>query len=205
MQLPGGIQRADVSLTNAAIIIAGTTDNNRIYADNAIPNDNGDTNIYAHNLSLENSQIVAGFGNQQQAPDNQAGDIIIDASGNLEATAGTLIENSVRPEARGNSGDILITVGGNLLLCGNLVICSIVVQTNLLWVDGNVEINASTESASVGGEIEITANRVELQNGEILTASTGSGNSGNIQINALETDVLTAVILRNGSRIVTRC
>ncbi|NMG07457.1 S-layer family protein [Brasilonema sp. UFV-L1] len=117
--------------------------------------------------------------------------------------------------ARGNGGEIIINTGSLAVTNGASILVSSVGEGNA----GSVTINAtgavsfdssanerysnafsSIEQGSTGngGEIKITANSLNVNNGAIIGANTsGQGNGGNIKINVSTLEV------RDGGQIVT--
>ncbi|MEL7351162.1 MAG: S-layer family protein [Cyanobacteria bacterium P01_A01_bin.116] len=145
--------RANISLTDTRIDVADTA--------------NGDVRIYANNMALTRSRIIAGVAPDKGSPNSQAGDVVIDAQGNFIALEST-IENSVRNGSQGTSGNIVITTGGDVQLQDADII------NRLSGKGGNQNISITAEgdfSMSVSNVINDVFNDAE-------------GDAGNISIRA---------------------
>lgn len=195
IQLPADIDRANVSLNNVRIVVAGAG--------------NGDVALYAHDATLENSRIIAGFNNGQGSLEAQAGNIVIETNGDLVATSGTRIVNGVRANSMGNSGDILVAVGGDLSLNDAEIIALVhekaegTIGKIMITVDGDAQLldNSSiarslegrrTEAISSGQQRELqdvdvtVAGTLSLLNSDILNIvrEDGDGDAGDLYIQA---------------------
>ncbi len=193
---PENVTRADVSLTNNAFV--------RVEADAG-----GDIAINARNLDiLQGSQLSTGIGRGLGTPDAVAGDILLNATGEIKvAGIGSNIFNNVRLGAEGNGGNITIDSASFLLQDGAQLITS----TFGIGNAGNVQVTA-TETVSLadnayilstvqagsdgqGGNIDINAATFSLTDGSQLqtiirgasdTQSAGIGNAGNVNVKVSE-------------------
>jgi large exoprotein involved in heme utilization and adhesion len=108
----------------------------------------------------------------------------------LELQDGGQISSSALPQSTGNAGDIRLEVGK-------------------LTLSGDAAIATLTTGPGQGGDIDVQAEHIELNNNEAaLTASSfGSGNAGNITIHADDTfrsrnsAVSTSSLLSGGGKI----
>ena len=202
LSFPEQVSRANVSLTNEALI--------------NVPLDNGgDIVINANNITItEGSILRAGFGDLEGSADSQAGDITLDATNELEITNSSTVTNQVFPEAQGTGGDITLNAGSLLISNDVRVVAAtfsigdsgdirINVPDGLLEISNNSLVFSGTESLSndrfestaVGnaGDIEITAQKVWLDNNSLIDASSfGQGDAGNIDISLTEDLILTS-------------
>jgi large exoprotein involved in heme utilization and adhesion len=182
--VPNEIQRADISLTNAAEI-------------NVRGADGGSITINAQNLSLAGeSKLRAGIDTGLGTLQSKAGDIDINATGATTLTDGSFIANVLQPTSVGKGGNINITTGSVSLADRANVNVSTYGQGDA----GNVSIQASdsvsldnsriysdvnTGAEGNGGSININAGSVTVQNAaELSSTVSGKGNGGNIIINA---------------------
>ena len=194
---PQNVARGDVSLTNRA----------RIYVEAA---GGGDIAVNARNIEiLSGSRLIGGIGEGLGTPETVAGDITLDATGEIKV-AGTdslsLIVNLVRSQSQGNAGNIDITAGllsvingarinsftrgrGN---AGNITIQA----TDTVTFDGvNGDGFSSGSFSDVyngatgrGGDISILAENLFIKNGALISSSTyGEGDSGKISITTRDT------------------
>ncbi len=159
----------------------------------------GDVLISAKNISFDrNGTILADV---QKGATGNGGDIIIQASdaftltgnsffltqlgldargnaGNISINAGSLkfnnrdglphLQSDAQPGSRGNAGDITINVANNASFDDTLILSQV-----------------QEEAVGDGGDINITANNINLTNNSLVLADTkGNGDAGNISINA---------------------
>ncbi|KAF3889333.1 beta strand repeat-containing protein [Tolypothrix bouteillei VB521301_2] len=199
LTFPDRVQRGDISLTNRAVVdVTGDS--------------GGSIAVNARNLKiLEGSQILGGIGQGLGTTGTQAGNIKVDAIGQIKlAGTNSLIFNSVRAEAVGNAGDITINTG-SLEVTGGAQIDSL---TRGRGNAGNITIQArdavifdgidsdgfpsasfsDVEPGAIGngGSINITARSLFLTNGGLLgvgvreasdTLLGGRGNGGTLNVN----------------------
>lgn len=194
LSFPEGIERADVSLTNRALV-------------NVRASNGGFINVNARNLTLSDSTLRAGINNNMGSSDAQAGDITIKASDSISLESFGTINNSIGDLSIGQGGNIDITTTKLSLSNGGQIRA-----TNSFGRGdtGNITIKAS-DSISIGhispgtptaittqvsgglgeetgigngGDIEITTANFSMTNGEIRTSHIGGeGDAGNITIN----------------------
>ncbi|MEH1858390.1 MAG: filamentous hemagglutinin N-terminal domain-containing protein [Nostoc sp.] len=187
LSFPDGVQRGDISLNNKAIVgvIAGS---------------GGSIAANTRNLEiLAGSQFFAGIGSGLGTANTQAGDITVDATGEIKlAGANSLIFNSVQSQAVGNAGNITIKTGSLEVTDGAQIVSSIFGKGD----SGNISITASdaisldktsyilnnVQSRDAEGNarnIDITTGSLTATNGaEINSFTRGRGNAGNIMIKA---------------------
>ncbi len=157
---------------------------------NAIGNA-GEINIRAGSLSLTNgASLIAntrGKGN--------AGNISVQADETVSLSGnGTLIQTSAGFETNVNSGNIDIRAGSLFVTDGTRLSTSFFAEGGKagnisLWVDETVSLfggslSSNTDSSSIGkgGNINIRANSLSLNNGFVSTDTAGRGNAGNISV-----------------------
>jgi len=181
--------RGDILLTNGAEV-------------NVRAATGGDIAIHGGNFELlQGSTVKAGIASGLGSVDSQAGDIEINATGNVTVSdTGSFISNAVLWDAIGNSGDVNITANSLSVTNGGQISASTRGQGNVGDVNINVRdtasfdgldndfisSNASNVVYGVGqaGDINITAASLSVTNGARLEASTfGQGNAGNVNIN----------------------
>ncbi|MBR8839469.1 MAG: filamentous hemagglutinin N-terminal domain-containing protein [Stigonema ocellatum SAG 48.90 = DSM 106950] len=195
LSFPDGVERADVSLTKDADVFVRA-------------GGGGSIAINAQNVNLAGgSKLRAGIEPNQGSVDSIAGNIEINATGAIKFTEGSYIQNFVRSNAVGKSGDINIQAESVSFTDGSNLIAGTFGKGDA----GNVNINARDQvsfngedqgsnrdfgSSGVynrvqpgavgnGGNINVTTGSLHLTNGAILTTSIyGQGNGGNVTINA---------------------
>ena len=154
LSFPDTIQRADVVFNNQAL------------ADVTFANA-GDIGVTARNIDvLQGSGLLAGIQTGLGTVDSQAGDITLNATGEVRLTASlSRIENNVSPNAIGKGGNVKITA-------------------NSLVLSNRGQIRARTLGVGNAGNIVITTERTYFNNSDASSRveETGRGNSGNLQI-----------------------
>ncbi len=186
---PENATRSDVSLTNRAFV--------RVEADGG-----GDIAINSRNLDiLQGSKLFAGIGRGLGTPETVAGDITLNATGEINvAGAGSIVRNFVRSGSQGNGGNITIDSGLFLLGEGGVLGASsfgkgnagnvTVSAKDAISLRGNAAILSTVEASGVGdgGNIDINASTLSLTDGAgLATSISGVGNAGNIKVTATET------------------
>jgi filamentous hemagglutinin family protein len=149
----------------------------------------------SESISLQNSQITNdSFG------EGNAGDIAIDAIDNISLDNSS-IDSAVTIFGQGNGGDIKIATGSldltnnsrltaNTFGKGNAGNISIQAKDNILLDNSKIgsEVSIFGQSNANAGTIDINTGSLTLQNGSNLSSSAfaglGTGNAGNITINA---------------------
>jgi len=214
LSFPNNVTRSDVSLLNGANV-------------NVSSGGGGSITANANNLNITGgSGLTAGIAQGLGSVGSQAGDITLNATGDIKIDGSSLISNNVGAVnntqnnlTKGNGGNIEINTS-QLELTNNAQIQAVTFgQGNA----GNVTINA-TNSVSFagsgsdifstvgfannsqnnfaigkGGDIQITTDQLSLTNGAQLQASTfGQGNAGNVNINATKTVSLDG----NGTSVI---
>ena len=115
LNFPEDVERADISLSNFSDVdVSGTG--------------GGSITINARNLSLEagdsgSSLISAGITADSTSADAQAGNIIIDVSGNITLNDSRIV-NQVNPGGVGNSGNVIISTASLEATNGGRVLAS---------------------------------------------------------------------------------
>ena len=186
--------RGDILLTNGAEV-------------NVRAATGGDIAIHGGNFQiLQGSTVKAGIASGLGSVDSQAGDIEINATGNVSiSNTGSFISNAVLWDAIGNSGDVNITANSLSVTNGGQISASTRGQGNVGDVNINVRDTASFDGldsndfvssnasnvvygVGQGGDVNITAASLSATNGARLDASTfGQGNAGNVNINVRDT------------------
>ncbi|MDZ8095905.1 MAG: filamentous hemagglutinin N-terminal domain-containing protein [Nostoc sp. DedQUE05] len=192
LKFPLDVTRADVSLTNQAFV----------YVEAA---GGGDIAINARNINiLRGSQLNAGIAEGLGKPEATAGDITLNATGEIKvADSGSRIRNLVREDSKGNGGNITIDAGsfslsddarlsastygqgnaGNVTvgakdaisLAGNAYIFS-TVEAGGVGKGGNIDINAATLSLTDGAQL------LTITRGASDTQPAGRGDAGNVNV-----------------------
>ncbi|MEL6453309.1 MAG: S-layer family protein [Cyanobacteria bacterium J06623_5] len=153
LQFADDAARANVELSRA-----------RLQVNNA---GGGDINLVAHDISLDDSRLTAGYRSRQGLAQSQSGDITLDATGNF-TTSRASISNSLTQQSRGTAGNILISVGEDLFLSNSQI------TSNLEGTGANSDIDIR-----VAGDATVSA--TVIQNAVL---ETGVGNAGNLTIRA---------------------
>ncbi len=195
LSFPNGVTRADVTINNGSTV-AVLGDGGGSIAINARNFDiSGGSNLFAG--------ILSGFGN----PDAQAGDIVINTTDKFTITgnadSSTEISNVVQNSAIGNAGNVIINTK-TLEGTGNFAIGSAtfgqgntgrvnVTATDKIYLQGLPQLGSGFGSVvgpfatGSANDVVINTPSLTLENfAQIATSTTGSGNAGNIRINASE-------------------
>ncbi len=184
LSVPQDTPRANVSLSGGAEIKVRASDG-------------GSIAINAQNLSLaERSVLLAGIdlglGNQQSI----AGDIVINATGETQLSGNSFIANTVARDGEGIAGNINVTTGALTLGSGAQLGTATFGRGDagnvIIDVRGNVSFDGTFSGAFTnvlrggdgkGGNVEIRAGSLSLTNGSRLIATTfGRGDAGNVII-----------------------
>ena len=195
---PENIALADVSLTNKAQV-------------NVQASGGGSIIVNASNLSIDDdSQLLAGIGENQGSVGTQAGNITIDAAGAV-SVADSEISNLVESGARGNGGNITL-IADSLSMDDSLLQAVTIGQGNagrvIIQAKGDVQLNGLTtvrsnvsgpitfdseeENQAVGdsGGLNIQSRSLNVLDGaqlQVEVRSGGKGDAGDIQINVDDT------------------
>jgi filamentous hemagglutinin family protein len=184
LSFPDGVARSNVFLGNGASV-------------NVSGNEGGSILVNANNLELSDaSSLVGGIASGLGTLNAQAGDIILDATGNIDLTEASEVLNQVKENAIGNAGKINIQTGSLTLDNESVISASTFGNGN----SGNVTINTTKDISNNGGgissniienavgnsgNINITTGNLTLTNAGQISANTfGQGEAGNITINA---------------------
>jgi filamentous hemagglutinin family protein len=198
LSFPNGVGRADVSLTNSAVVFAAAAEG-------------GNIAINAQTVELlGESFIFTGIETGRGSVDSRTGDIEINATGAITLSESSAIGTSV--SGIGKGGDVEITTNSLSVTNGARLVANTrgrgdagnvrITATDTVFFDG-VGSNGSSSAASSsvaqgaqgkGGDVEITTNSLSVTNGAQLSASTfGRGDAGNVRITATDTVSFTGV------------
>ena len=185
-QFPANINRSDISFTNQARV-------------NVAWDDGGDIGISAQNFELLNGSVLrGGIESGLGTPSSVAGDIKLNATGNILISGSGGIGNSVRVDSIGRGGNIDIQAGTFSLQDNAQIQASTVGTGNTGNIDirvaGAADISGTGTAISSavrssgqgnGGNITIDAGSVSLRDAAQVTTSTfGLGNVGNVKVKA---------------------
>jgi filamentous hemagglutinin family protein len=198
VKFPANVERSNVSLLSNP---TATVPNSEIYV---LSGGGGSVNIFAKDINIKGNDtgIKAGIGAKEGSTTAIAGDIKIEATGNIDLTDGAIIYNKVWSEGTGKGGGIDIQTrnlsaknGAQIYTnteakgaAGNIKITA----TGDILFDGGIDGNRSGVLSTVqatgegnAGKIEIATRNLSATNGAQLLASTlGKGDAGNIKITA---------------------
>ncbi|MEH2296884.1 two-partner secretion domain-containing protein [Nostoc sp.] len=187
LSFPNGVERADVSLSNKAVVNVAATGG-------------GSIAINGRNVNfLAGSQLQAGIGQNLGLPGTQAGNIQINATDQVVFSGDNSgAFNQVGTGGQGNSGDINIKAGSIEMSDGAKLIASnsghgdpgkiSITARDQVLVNGS-GVLSQVEEGAVGNSkgIEINAASVAITNGAQLSASSkSSGDAGTISITATD-------------------
>ena len=186
----------------------------------------GIINITASNIDvLGGSALLAGIATVlgPGSPENQAGDITLNATGRIQVGQASRIANDVDNNSIGNGGNLNITTnflsitGGSQLSAstfGQGNAGSIIIHASELDLSGVSEdgqnrsaLTAETSRSGRAGDLRIDVGRLTIQGGAIISANAiegSQGQGGNLTINASEIDLIgTSTDGKNRSAIST--
>ena len=192
-----GIERADVTLTNAAEV-------------DVRAGGGGSITINARNVDISGgelgaaSNLRAGIAADSGSPTAQSGDITLKATDTISVSQGSGILNRVEESGVGNAGGINITTANLSLTQGGRVNASTfgVGDARAITIEafGTILIDGESQAGSVSGifsrvqgegnsgGIDITTTNLYLTRGSVLEANTfGAGDAGAITIEASST------------------
>ncbi|BAY81506.1 filamentous hemagglutinin outer membrane protein [Calothrix parasitica NIES-267] len=183
---PENVTRADVSLTNQAVV--------SVDADGG-----GDIAINARNLDiLQGSKLFAGIGRGLGTPETVAGDITLNATGEINiADIGSGIGNIVSLDSQGNGGNITLDAGlfnledGAQLVAstfgnGNAGNVTVTAKDAVSLIGGNIFSTVEAEGVGSGGNININATTLTLRDGaQLLTSTRGTSDTDGAQLPTL--------------------
>jgi filamentous hemagglutinin family protein len=191
LNIPKDVTLADLFLSNeSGIAVIGAV--------------GGNIAINARNIDINSSSLFAGIAKGKGSPTTQAGDIILNATGNITLGgnfSGT--DNRVYENASGNAGNIRISANSLTLkenaslstyTFGNGNSGTVFVQANYAVTMENSNIFSTVEAGAIGngGDINIQAGSLTLtDSAQLLTVirtgennlPAGKGNGGNVNIN----------------------
>ncbi|OKH25046.1 filamentous hemagglutinin N-terminal domain-containing protein [Chroogloeocystis siderophila] len=171
---PTDVARADVLLTNTAGIGVAGEGGGRI-------------EVNARNVNLVGTSLLsAGIRPELGSIDTQAGDIILDATGQVTLGEYSLVGNFVSPDSTGNGGNIYINTGSLFVTEGTQISTATFGQGNA----GNIKIDARDN-------VTITGFNRDNASGIFSTTTTdANGNAGSISIDTKD------LVLVDGAQIV---
>jgi filamentous hemagglutinin family protein len=194
LRFPENAIRASVSLTNQA----------EIYVEGTV---GGDIVVNARNLEILGRSILSGgIGRGLGTPETVAGDIMLNATGEIKVSGGSIVGNRVRLGSLGNGGNITINTGSFSLRdraqlqastsgqgnAGNVTVSAFdavsladadifsTVEAGGVGKGGYIDINAATLSLIEGAQLQT------LTRGASNTQVAGRGDAGNVNINVTE-------------------
>jgi len=193
LRLPQEVERGNLTLDNGAVV--------EVRGENG-----GGINIQVNNLDIANGaklqgRIISGS-TENNRLDVMAGDITVDALGEINLTSGGRIISVTG--GRGKGGNIVLEAGEINIsgftedgLFSGILSHS---ETDNSGEGGRITINspegtvelgdrgfiaAVTDSSNSSGSIEVNSNNLVIESGgQIITATSNSGNAGDITINA---------------------
>ena len=191
---PEGVDRANVSFLNAAQI-------------NVASDGGGEISINAKNIDLNGeSQLLGGIAEGLGNFNSQAGNIALNATGDISLDRSSRVHNQVEENATGNAGAIDVTTNNLSLTDGSQLLNRVVgkgnagivkiITSNAISIDGenssgrNSGIFSNVSSGGIGNTegVEITTANLNLTNGGTVSSSTfAQGNAGTVTINASDT------------------
>lgn len=192
LTVPNQLARGDVSFRHDAEV-------------NAFAESGGSISIHARNIKiLEGSRLLAGIGGGLGATGNQAGDITLDATGEVTLSGRSLagknsqLLNTVSgTDSVGNAGNILITARSLSVTDGGEINSStfgqgnagdISINSSAIFLDagfqgGGIFTTVEPLARGEGGSIFVSTETLSLAHESTLNVSTqGQGNSGSIVI-----------------------
>ncbi|NEP59183.1 MAG: filamentous hemagglutinin N-terminal domain-containing protein [Symploca sp. SIO2G7] len=204
---PQTVQRGDIYLSNSSLIeVTGTS--------------GGSITIDSNNLNLAGgSQLLAGIAVNGNLVDATAGDIVVNASGDITLDNGSLISNRVPANTLGTGGDIELSANTLALTSGSRI--TTVTQSsgkagNIFLEASNVAISgftadglfsgilslSETANSGAGGNILINQDdpqgTIRLANRGFIAAVTNSSSDGGaIEVNGAN------LVLESGGQILT--
>ncbi|MEH2236703.1 two-partner secretion domain-containing protein [Nostoc sp.] len=202
LSFPEGVERTDVSVTNAARL-------------DVAAGDGGNIAIYGRNLNIAGgSEFVGGIRPSLGSVDSQAGDITLNLTGAIKVDASSIWDSVYN--ADGNSGTIRINAESVFLSNGSYLESgtfgkgnggTIFVQASgpVSLVNSHIDSTVETGAVGAGGDINITAGSLSLTNGaQLLTfvqgtsdpLAAGRGDAGNVNIDVR--DAVTIDGVNNG-------
>ncbi|MEH2294440.1 two-partner secretion domain-containing protein, partial [Nostoc sp.] len=183
LKFPENVTRADISFTNSAGVFVEAAGG-------------GNIAVNGRNLEiLEGTVLSAGIGEGLGTPDTVAGDITLNATGEIKVASGSIVSNEVGLGLKGNGGNIYINAAtlslddagltastygqGN---AGNVIVQA---RDTVSLVD-NAGILSTVEPGGVGngGNIYINAATLSLDGARLEASTYAQGNAGNVTVSA---------------------
>jgi filamentous hemagglutinin family protein len=197
VHLPTNVDRGNVSLVSS-----GTSPS----IINVLSGGGGSVWIVAKDITMQGSGIGAGIAARLGSPTARAGDVKLDATGDIRLSDAALVANQVGIGAEGKAGNTEIVTGNLSVNNGSQLVASTygkgdagnvkIIATGNVSFDGvrNGSISPSAAFSEVtpgatgkGGNIELVTSNLSVTNGARLSASTyGKGDTGNIKITATD-------------------
>jgi filamentous hemagglutinin family protein len=137
-------------------------------------------------LTVQQLELAGGIIDASSFGQGQGGNIIIQAD-NVNLTEGGFISSSA--QATGAGGHIRLTVKDTLSLIGRRKEDFIVPVTGIRLKNWPSNIAGSTLNQGQAGDINLTAQRIEITGGYVASSSSAQGEAGNIIINADNIDI----------------
>ena len=157
LSFPASVTRANVSISNDAVLEVNASKRG------SITSNGGSITINAQNIDISESNLQSENAGKTDT-NQQAGDITLNATGNIKIVDGGNISNNDSTNPIGKSGSIRIEAD------------------SLLLDDANLSTGNATKE-SVGGVFVQVDNAVTIQNGsEIINAANGEGDANEINI-----------------------
>jgi filamentous hemagglutinin family protein len=199
LQFPENVSRGNIFLNFSTIDVAA--------------NGEGSINLYAHDLDLSVFSFIRAGVTLGLRNENQAGDIILNLTGDLNSEGFSFITNSIETDKPSIGGNIYVDSSSISLANRSTISTSIFGQGNagniVLNIRDGVELNgrssirsdiSNENSIGQGGNIYINAQTIDLMNASEITANiSGMGKAGDVHMNSLGD-----MTLSNGSNIASR-
>ena len=189
VSFPENSGRGNISLNESTIDVRGSNGNTLI--------------IHAGNLDMTQSILNAGIDSREAQADSIAGDIEINATGNITLSQSSFIRNELPDDAPGTGGNISVETT-NLTLNGS----SISADTRTPGNAGTINVKAADtieligdsnrpntgffsstlqDSTGNGGDINLeTTNLIVRNRANIVANTSGSGRGGSVTVEATE-------------------
>jgi filamentous hemagglutinin family protein len=176
----------------------------------------GNIAINAQNLRMAGESRLQAGASWLVSSNSNPGDIAINATGAINLTEASFIENLVFTGAMGKGGDINITagslavtngakLGANTFGNGDAGNLNIIVRDRVSFegMGSNAESVVASTAEGQAGQINITARSVSISGGATLVANTsGRGNAGNVTISATDAVSLEGSSTGIGSQVL---
>ncbi|MEH2456858.1 two-partner secretion domain-containing protein, partial [Nostoc sp.] len=187
LKFPENVTRADIYFTNSAGVFVEAAGG-------------GNIAVNGRNLEiLEGTVLSAGIGEGLGTPDTVAGDITLNATGEIKVASGSVVSNEVGLGSKGNGGNIDINAATLSLIDGAKLSAStygqgnagnVTVRTqNAVSLADNAGILSTVEPGGVGkgGNIYINAATLSLDGARLEASTSGQENAGDVIVRARDT------------------